>query len=53
MTDSQRFLLGAPYSIDRDLIKTCGINLNVAERISITTTNALSNSNFTCPGSSI
>ena len=43
MTDSQRFLLGAPYSIDRDLIKTCGINLNVAERISITTTNALSN----------
>ena len=35
MTDSTRFLLGAPHGVDRDLIETCGLQLSVAERIAI------------------
>ena len=35
MTDGTRFLLGAPHGVDRDLIETCGLQLNCAERIAI------------------
>ena len=33
--DKHFFLLGAPHGVDRDLIEPSGINLNVAERISV------------------
>ena len=33
MINSQRFLLGAPNNVDRDLIDVCGINLTIGEKI--------------------
>jgi len=37
MTDSTRFLLGAPHGVDRDLIETSGLQVSVGERIAIRT----------------